>query len=475
MNPKILERYEPIIGRLSRLYHGLYIRRNQDFDIDVEDFEQAGRMAVFNLSKNKPEKIDCEPYVAVVIKHAIYGEMRKMKHKVKQVYLASGFEGQVHTIDVLPTREKGNKTDELEEIFYRIKHEFSDRDAEGLERLLDKCENIYGLHLTEPPSTDTKDRVKVVTKMDLNDEEMQVYAEVLLGVRGKFPDGWIGTKNGILDKLEPEAKDRLKKYLNALLSTLDLTPREFAQSNDTIEQIQKYKLYSFYIHNSQNKLDFIRVVDPSIVEEEVFHLQGKWRGRINNEKIAGLIRKLVKEKGGIPYVKATSFKEFPYMNSLLHNVFNGNPRLAIEFAYPKTYPELSDIAEDIRVLYNTPDIQPVQLGNIQELISSNKEKQLKTIISSYKSTGGNASETARRLHIGNQKIRKCWKNAGFEIKGPGERNALSQEEQEQIVDSYYKFKGVPFRASKALGYAFQTVEKYWRRAGLTNKVKEDIG
>src|SRR3989344_2966038 len=154
MEQEALKKFEPEVQRLSRLYYGLYMRHKSS-DVDISDFEQAGRIAVWNLARKRPDKLEARNYVQAAIKYSIIGEMKKMKHKVKQVYLAREHDEIVQAVDVLPTEDKSNeRSGELEEILYRVKHDFSGADADGLKRLIEHCDNIYDLNLSEPPSTE---------------------------------------------------------------------------------------------------------------------------------------------------------------------------------------------------------------------------------------------------------------------------------------------------------------------------------
>lgn len=319
-----LERYESNIGRLSKLYFYLY-RDSGDFDLS--DLEQSGRIAVFNISRKRPEKIDNGAYVSAAIRYAIIGEMRKMRRKERHVYLASEEKEQVQLVDVFPIEERGERLDELEELFYQIKHQFSSREAESLESLLEKCDNIYDINLSQPPSTDTKDRVRVVTRMDLNDEEMRVYAEVLLGVKKRFPRRYIIEQG----KIVQEAKTRGRKFFISVLSALEITPREFAKSRNIANILKKYRLWSFYQHAySLSTLNLIKDIDSSIKPEE-FSPMYKWMGLISARKISQIIYELNEKIGDMP--KKRDFIENG-LGGMLQKVFHNNKKLALEFSFP---------------------------------------------------------------------------------------------------------------------------------------------
>ena len=183
-----IEKYGADIKRLSRFYHGLFVSGRQNCDVDCSDLEQASNIAVWNISRKRPEMLSIRSYVKAAIKYAIFSEMKKMRHKGKQVYLARQYEEEVQIVDVLPTQDQNSeRLTDHKELLYRIKQEFSPQDAEGLKALLENCDDVYDLNLSEPPSTEIKERVRIVTEMDLSSEERLIYAQVLLGVRKRFP------------------------------------------------------------------------------------------------------------------------------------------------------------------------------------------------------------------------------------------------------------------------------------------------
>ncbi len=343
MDQQTLEKYEPVTRQIAGCY--FYLHRNKG-DFGLDDLEQAGRIAVFNVSRKRPDMINVFPYVKQAIKNAIFGEMRKMWHKEKHIYLAREDEGTIQAVDVFPTREKGEKLDELEELLYQIKHQFSERESKALESLLDKCDNVYDLNLSELPPTDVKDRVKVVTRIDLTDEEMLVYAQVLLGVRGRFPNGYISDKDG---------RKRSRKYGLAVLDAIGISPKEFANSSDKIRFINKYKLLGFYQKTYNFRmLDFLREIDANTEVEDIFHDRRKWtEGLIPLDKISQKIKEFTKNtKKQLWEIGCRDFKQNG-MRSMLKEVFGGSGRLAIEFAYPGTYPEYTKEAEKIQKEYGT--------------------------------------------------------------------------------------------------------------------------
>jgi len=353
---KYLQQYEETIGKIAGRYYWYSVRGTGNYDLDLSDFEQVGRIAVFNISRKRPEKLDNQRYVAAAIKYAIFGEMRKMRRRERHVYLAREDEETIQVVDVFPTQEKGEKLDELEELLYSIKHEFSEKDASALEALLEKCDNIYDLNLSEPPSTDTKDRVRVVTRMDLNDEEMVVYAEVLLGTRERFPRGYI-----------KDQKERMIKYFRAILESQEMTLEDFGSFNKKKSMLLKYRLDSFHnVNYHRNMLDFLLDLDPNIRIDNIFHAKNRW-AKTPLTRIHSIIKNLVDAVGKTP--EEIIQKDFidNGLWGMLQKVFNGSPRLAIEFAYPRTFPEYEDRVKMIKEIREEP-------------LSSNNQKNKRYIL-----------------------------------------------------------------------------------------------
>ena len=168
----------------------------------------------------------------------------------------------VPIFDFISTRDRETeRLSEIDDLLYQIKHEFGQDAAGNLEAFVERCQEISGLNLSEYPSTDIKDRVKVALTMDLSDGEMFVYAEVLCGARRKFPDGYA---------FNPGANERAIKYLHSVLSSLEITPTEFANRRDKTQFLTKYRLSSFYNQTYHfNIVEFLHGLDSNIREEDI--------------------------------------------------------------------------------------------------------------------------------------------------------------------------------------------------------------
>ncbi len=413
MEQQIIQKYETEISRLSRLYYWLY---KDTGNFDLEDLQQVGRMAVLNISRKRPEKLVNKSYVNAAIKYSIFREMKKMRHKAKHIYLTTEDEV-TPLVDVLPTNEKGNKLDELEDVLYHIKHEFSEKEAEGLEALLEKCENVYDLNLTQSQSTDTKDRVKVVTVMDLIDEEMRVYAEVLLGVRKKFPGGYMKTEG---------AGRRAVKYLEVLLSALNLSAKEFAQTHKKYEMLRKYRLISFYIHTYDYKmLHFLNDLDNTITLND-FAQKGATLFPLEVAKIL----KSYEEYGG---AATRSARMLGYSGQTIINQWRKH---------------------DLKILPQGKNKNSLTPQKIQEIIDS------------YPRFQGNAYQAAKHLLYSRNTILYHWRNAGLEISKPINRQKLSEERIGEIKKAHETFNGNAREAARHLPYSVSTIWRYWNKARL---------
>src|SRR3989338_2788329 len=311
MEPNHLQDNEHRIRSIARLYYGLYVYGKQNTDVDLSDLEQAGRIAVFDISQKRAEMLDHAGYVSAAIKYACLNEIRKMRHKVRQVYLAHQHDEMVPIVDLLPTKERGETAPEhleqMDDLLYHIKQEFSPREADALDSLVQGCRNVYDLNLSVPPSTKTKDRVKIVTALDLDDEEMIIYAQVLTGARARFPRGF--------QAIENSGRDRIKKYFLALLKAQHITPQEFAKQGGKYDFLTKYRLDVFLGAVSFGILDLLQQTDYRIRREDIPHLPERIE-HLFEEKIRELIIKLVNLRGGGDPKKIKNFHfsgEFGYL------------------------------------------------------------------------------------------------------------------------------------------------------------------
>lgn len=339
------EHYEESVLQIARLYYGMYIAGRHWTDVDCSDLIQAGNIAVLEVARRRPEMLPVRAYVKAAIKFGILGEMRKMRHLKKQVYLAHLHEKEVPIVDVLPTRETASeRLEQLDDLLYQIRHEFSPVEADALDALVQKCSDVYDLNLSSSPSTDTKDRVRIVTAMDLNDEEMVVYAQVLTGLRRKLPDGYCQPGQS--------SKERTKKYLDAVLKALGMSSLDFAASNQKSTLINKYRLYRLVRNNYNNKISQLLLDFDSAIPPNAIHFGVKWKeGEINAEGISLLIRRLG-SKGVDPREITHQHFRQDKLWSMLVIIFNSSPRLAVEFAFPGTYPEYQEKAMKIHRKYN---------------------------------------------------------------------------------------------------------------------------
>ncbi len=338
---KYLQENEHRIKKISQLYYGLYVMGTQSTDVDVSDLEQAGRIAILDISRKRPEKLNHRGYVSAAIKYAMINEIKKMSHKKRQVYLAYQHEEEVPIIDVLPTTEAApDRLNDINDLLYQIKNEFSPKEADALDSLVQGCRDVYDLNLSAPLSTDTKDRVKVVTAMDLNDEEMMIYAQVLTGARHKFPDGFCTAGGG--------GQERAKKYFEALLKTLKTDAKGFGLLSNKRDLLRRYRLISFLEHSFEDSIPKLIISQDSTINLEDIKSRGKKWDTISTEELIAIIHRLKEKLRKSPSeINSLNFAD-NNLEGMCQQVFNSSMRLAVEFAFPGTYPLYKHRAIDLR-------------------------------------------------------------------------------------------------------------------------------
>ncbi|MDO8509107.1 MAG: hypothetical protein Q7S27_05490 [Nanoarchaeota archaeon] len=99
------------------------------------------------------------------------------------------------------------------------------------------------------------------------------------------------------------------------------------------------------------------------------------------------------------------------------------------------------------------------------------QEQKNEINNSYADYNGNARETARHLHYTENTIIGHWRKAGFEIKKA--HRSLPQNVLETIIEAYSTFNGNSTKAAEHLKRGVRTVRKYWREAGLGIKTRKE--
>ncbi len=307
MDSKALQEYEPLVNRIARFYSRLYLS-GQNNDVDIGDLEQAGRIAVWQISERRPEKLSHKGYVAAAIKYSIFGQLKKMRHKVKQVYVAQQHEEQIPITDILPTKDTSvEKVDSLDELFYHIKQEFSSAEAESLKVLVDKCEEVYDLNISEPPTTSKKEKVRLVTMLDLNDVDLLVYAQVLLSVKSKFPNGWLGC--GQKDK--SEARNKGRKLLLAVVNALGMSSEEFARLSSKSVILDKYALRNFAYFTFGGVANYVASLNDNLRPSDVAR---------NREFVLKETKALIKElsEEEIPISEIASRANVSYQTAFLY-------------------------------------------------------------------------------------------------------------------------------------------------------------
>jgi len=317
-----IRRYNPDIRGAASWYAKLWSRERY---YDIDDLISAGQKAVWNICEKRPEKIE---------NRGMFGEMKRLSPNlppgVRELNLVRQGEGGGVLLDMLPVYDgRGEELEDLEEICYQVTHELSRKDADSLKRLLDRCSGAFNVNLVQPPSTQLKEKTKVVTGMNLSDEEMVMYANVLLGAVETFPRNYVVGK-----------QERGRKYIQFLLRHLNMSPEDFAFSREKQKILKAYNLDSFYQRNYKGSLiDLFADVFPHI--EPYMIVGNRWRGReglINAYNAIDHVRRQTGKKPG--EMTQVDFRKNKF-GGLLRMLFEGSHKKAIEFRYPGTYPELS--------------------------------------------------------------------------------------------------------------------------------------
>ncbi|MFA6023245.1 MAG: hypothetical protein WC781_04105 [Candidatus Pacearchaeota archaeon] len=333
---KIIKSYEPQIKKIAYWYYGLWPKGN----FDTSDLIQAGREAVWKVSEKHPEQINNLPYIRGAIKFSTIGRMVELLPKIpRQISIIRKFDEDISIIDTLPANNNfENKLEGWDEIEYYIRHEFSQEAAESLLKVFEKCENVFDLNLSEPPKCNQKDKIEMVSNMDLSDNDLLTYACLLTGAIEKLPYNFV---NG--------QKEKGKKYMTYLLDYLNITPKEFAKSKDKRRIIKKYGLDSFYQKAFDSDMgDLFSYCFPEIEPYTIAYDKGKWEG------IEGLINawnaldRIKRETRKSPdKLTQKDFREHD-LTGLLKSQFDNSHLKAVEFRYPGTYPEISKEVNSLR-------------------------------------------------------------------------------------------------------------------------------
>jgi len=326
-----IKNYEIDIRKISFWYFNLWPR---DGGFGVEDLMSAGREAVWQVSQKRPDKLNYEPYVKGAIRFSIINRLRKLTPKIpKQIHLVKQYDTEVPLVDLLPNvnAEGVEKLRDIEELSYYINQEFSPEFARSLESLIDRCNIVFDVNLSKEPSNDFKDKLRVITKMDLSDEEMLVYASVLLKAINHFPRDYVVNQ-----------KERSKKYFKFLLEQLGISPEEFGLSSDRLQLIRKYGLDSFYQRCYNGRMqELFADIFPDL-EPHMVRGRGRWQGReglINGYNAIDWVKRKTGKKPN--ELTQKDFLEYK-LDGLLKVWFGCSFRRAVEFRYPGTYPKLSN-------------------------------------------------------------------------------------------------------------------------------------
>jgi len=325
-----LQKYSQDIKNAAWLYIGLWPGRGK---YDVNDLMQAARMAVWNVSERYPEKLNHKSYVRAAMRYAIFKEIRKSASKIKEIHLVREYGDEIPVVDLLGVyNEDIKRLTELDELSHHIRDIFPNGDeySDNLMRLVERCGDIYDLNLSEPPKTELKDRTKIVTRLDLIDDDMVMWANVLIGSINKFP------RNYLAGNFE-----RARKYIRKLVLLINSTPQRFALSGDKIETLIKYRLWrvykSVYNHDITSLLNDVFSLEYSREQVKKIRYSPSLIKAVS-DAIRALRIKTGKE---LKDIGTNDFEEYSLMY-ILNHLFGGSAERAVEFRFPGTHPEFSE-------------------------------------------------------------------------------------------------------------------------------------
>ena len=158
----------------------------------------------------------------------------------------------------------------------------------------------------------------------------------------------------------------------------------------------------------------------------------------------------------------------PFKINFSSRVFNGNP-LNFFLKNYKYYEGLSrtELYEFDQTLYT-------RLRNAGQLALAipNKRKnrvfiepeKLKKILGSYSTFNANARAAAKSMGYAPNTILRYWKKNGLGTRSVGRKH--SEEEHRKILQSYEVYGGIVSHAARELGYSRVLVSKIWKEGGL---------
>ncbi len=288
----------------------------------LEDLLTAGRDSLSSLKSSSPVEYGRSSKAKAAIRRGIFSVLENLPLSSEDVYLVRQTENESLILDLLPAKKEGNVRLNPSEL--RSSEEY----PESFLKIISKARNLYDLNLSAEPSTPQKERTKIVYKMDLSDEEMFVYAKVLLDLEN-FPRGYVKSNH-----------QGAKKYITFLLECLGISPQQFAFLGNRTRFLQKYKLDSFYqtlyhCHTRELFADVFPDIHPSTIV-----WTGRWKGEEGVANAYREIHTLIDCLNKPPReVVRRDFMQHRLQNMLIE-LFKGSPRKAVEFAFPGTYPDL---------------------------------------------------------------------------------------------------------------------------------------
>lgn len=145
-------------------------------------------------------------------------------------------------------------------------------------------------------------------------------------------------------------RERTKKYFGALLKALGTDVKSFGLLSNKRDLLATYRLLTFIEHSFEDSIfKFIISQDPTINLEDIKSRSKKWDA-VSTEELREIIYRLKEKLRKKPSeINSLDFAE-NNLEGMCRRVFNGSMRLAVEFAFPGTYPQERYRAIEFRIL-----------------------------------------------------------------------------------------------------------------------------
>ncbi len=319
-----IKRYEADIRKAANWYADLM---PGGWSVGVDEMMQAGRIAVWNVAEKHPDKINIVPYVRAAIRYSIFGVIKEAIPRIPEIHVIRQDGEFVSLVDVLPSHEKAlEERIDVDDLCHAISANFSQQEADSLRILVDNSRAIaLNLDLVSPPKAEVKERVKLVTAMDLSDKDMLMYARVLVGERKLFPKRWF-------------TNEKARKFIEFMIREVGLTPEDFVTSYGPREEmLETFRLHGVFqqVYNG-NFLYLSRELAPYVEPWKIRH-RGRWQGVDGLINAYDAMEDLQRRTGKAPRKLTQDDFMNAGMNGMLRSLFDNSHIVAVEFRWPGTY------------------------------------------------------------------------------------------------------------------------------------------